>query len=445
MYSRKKYRLPAGYTFFQAAFKSIAFLKDPIGAVTRSMERFSGTYSGSMGFDKKIIITQDPGFVSHVLKDNHKNYSKSVLSRQAARFMGEGLLFSNGDHWLRQRRMMQPAFHKEKLQGLYTIMIEAIAEELASYPCGKEIDVYPLVHRTTFHLLIQSIFHFPLPAGAFEEIGAIFTDLQEFLMRDTNQPIRKLFYVLNGVERHSLRQARRLREIIRGIVAGRKEWGRENERQGDLLDLLLNTRYEDTGEPMEEEQIIDEVLIMLFAGHETTANSLAWILYLLAGHPQVVVQLRAALQEKTIHECLSDEYLKAVIYEGMRLYPAAWMTERVALADDAYGDYVFPANTIIISFLVGLHRDRRLWADPLLFIPQRFIDDPKAVRAGNFFPFGAGPRMCIGNNFAIVEMSFFLYSFLKAFEIGPTGQVPEMRALITLKPDKVLLNIGSYR
>ena len=127
--------------------------------------------------------------------------------------------------------------------------------------------------------------------------------------------------------------------------------------------------------------------------------------------------------------------------EAMRLYPAAYVTERVALEDDAYEEFSFPKNTIIIPFFYGLHRDKNLWDDALKFLPERFIDDTTLAKSKNYFPFGAGPRMCIGNNFAMAEISFFIFSFLKKFSIKPSGQIPGMRPLITLRPDKVLLDI----
>jgi cytochrome P450 len=163
-------------------------------------------------------------------------------------------------------------------------------------------------------------------------------------------------------------------------------------------------------------------------------------LYLLASNQDTLQQLTGSLAGIPAAGVLTNEYLKATIYEGMRLYPAAWMTERVALEDDRVGEYSFPRGTIIISFLFGLHRDERLWRDASIFRPQRFIDDPGAARSGNFYPFGAGPRMCVGNNFAMVEMSLFLAAFFKQFQLRPTGQVPEMIARITLKPDRVILN-----
>ncbi|MCS3800259.1 cytochrome P450 [Chitinophagaceae bacterium OAS944] len=402
------------------------------------MTLFSGTYTASLGLNRKIIITQNPDLINYILKENHKNYNKSAIAKSASRFMGNGILFSNGNFWLKQRRMIQPAFHKEKLQELQSIMIKTIAKYLTAFPAGDRVDVYPLVHGLSFNVLLKSIFNIPLPPEIITEISEIFSDIQEFLIRDTNQPLSRLFYPLTGAKNVSLKKANRLREIIRGIIDQRKT---ENKENCDLLDMLLSCTDENTGEKMSEEQVIDEVLILIFAGHETTANTLSWLLYLLACNQEVLEQLIASFAGKNIGDCMSNEYLKATIHEGMRLYPAAWMTERVAVEDDQIGDFSFPAKTIIIPFFFGLHRDKNIWDDPLAFKPQRFINDPKLARSKYFFPFGAGPRMCIGNNFAMVEMCFFLYTFLKEFQIRPSGQVPAMKALITLRPDKVVLTI----
>jgi cytochrome P450 len=271
-----------------------------------------------------------------------------------------------------------------------------------------------------------------------EELSRIFTDLQDFLITDINQPFRKFFYPFTGAETIQLKKAKRLREIFIAIINERKA---SDESYSDLLDMLLKSKYEDTGEAMTNEQIVDEVLILIFAGHETTANTLSWLLYLLSINKETVQKLTDSFKGSTIQECLNNEYLKATINEAMRLYPAAWMTERAAIEDDQFGQFSFPKNTIIISFFFGLHRSESLWPEPLKFKPERFISDASAIRSKNYFPFGAGPRMCIGNNFAMAEMSFFLFSFLKEFQIKPTEQIPEMKPLITLRPDKVLLNI----
>jgi cytochrome P450 len=439
MAKKKKYNLPAGYSLLQTTLKSNEFLNDPIKFISKSMDAFSGTYSVALGINRKLILTQDPDFINYVLKENHRNYTKSELSTErAVDFFGNGLLFSNGDYWLRQRRLIQPAFHREKLKGLYDIIIKTIDEFLLKFPTGKSIDIYPLMHKLSFNIIIQSLFDIKLSSQIMEELSQIFTDLQDFLITDINQPFRKFFYPFTGTENIQRKKAKRLREIFIAIINERKA---SEENYSDLLDMLLKSKYEDTGESMTNEQIVDEVLILIFAGHETTANTLSWLLYLLSTDKETVQKLTDSFEGSTIQDCLNNEYLKATINEAMRLYPAAWMTERAAIEDDQFGAYSFPKNTIIISFFFGLHRSESLWPEPLKFKPDRFISDAGTIKPKNYFPFGAGPRMCIGNNFAMAEMSFFLYTFLKQFKITPAGKIPEMKPLITLRPDKVILSI----
>ena len=436
---KKKYNLPVGYSLFETTLKSKEFLNNPIKFISTSMDAFSGTYSASLSINRKLILTQNPDFINYILKENHRNYNKSELSTErAVEFFGKGLLFSNGDYWLRQRRLIQPAFHREQLQGLYGIIIKSVDEFLLQFPIGKSIDVYPLIHQLSFNIIIQSLFDIKLSSQIMEELNQIFTELQDFLIKDINQPLRRFFYPFTGIENRQLKKAKRLREIFIEIVNERKA---SDKNYDDLLDMLLKSKYEDTGEAMTNDQIVDEVLILIFAGHETTANTLSWLLYLLSTNNETVQKLTNSFANSSIHECLNNEYLKATINEVMRLYPAAWMTERVAIEDDEFEGFSFPKNTIIIPFFFGLHRDKKLWAEELKFDPERFIIDTKFVKSKNYFPFGSGPRMCIGNNFAMAEMSFFIFSFLKKFQIKSTGQIPEMKALITLRPDKILLNI----
>jgi len=438
MAKKKKYHLPTGYPFLPTLFRSNDFLANPIKFISKSMEKFGGTYTATLGLSRKIILTQDPAFINHILKVNHKNYHKSPLATErAVEFFGNGLLFSNGEYWLKQRRLIQPAFHREKLQGLYKIVNRSLDESLARFPTG-EVDVYPLIHELSFNILIQSLFDIRISVAVMRELGELFTSLQEFLMKDVNRPIQRLLYPLNGLKRAELRKARRLKEILAGIVTERRN---DPGDYSDLLDMLLNSRYEDTGAGMTDEQIIDEALIMIFAGHETTANAITWMLYLLSQHPDTMERLQEQIDTIPIDQSIRNPFLNAVISEAMRLYPPAWMTERVALEDDQFGAYSFPKGTILIPFFFGLHRNRELWADETAFYPQRFIDDEKLGRSINFFPFGAGPRMCIGNNFAMAEMCFFLHTFFSGFRIMPTNQQPEMRPLITLRPDKVMLRV----
>jgi cytochrome P450 len=434
----KMYRFPARPSLYRSLIGTWNFIKDPIDTLNRSMEIFSGTFYSAHAIGPRVIVTQNADFINHVLKDNHRGYNKSPLATEkASKLMGNGILFTNGEFWLRQRRMIQPAFHREKLQGLNHIITTAIDDSLTNFPVGEAVDICPTMHAMALNILIRSLFNIPLPAETVDEIMQLFEDIQQFLMDDATG-VSRLFYFVTRKDKIVRKKSVRLREIIRGIVRQRRE---KQEENSDLLGMLMNSTYEDTGERMCEDQIVDEILILIFAGHETTANTLSWLLYLLASNELVLQKLTTSLSATSPDGVLVNEYLRATINEGMRLYPAAWMTERVAIEDDKSGEYYFPKGTIIISYLFGLHRDQRFWKNASAFRPERFIDDPGLTRSKHYYPFGAGPRMCVGNNFAMVEMSFFLFSLFKQFQLQPTGLIPEMKARITLKPDKVVLNI----
>jgi cytochrome P450 len=438
---REIYHFPPGNNRWQSLFTSLTFLKNPIGVISRNLEKFSGTYSAHLWGRGKIIITEDPYFIQYILRDNHINYQKSELStKTAARLFGNGLLFSNGQSWLKQRRLIQPGFHHNKIQDLYGIVIDTARKMISGIPPGENTDIYSHMHKISFSVLIHSLFDINLSAQTITELSDGFTDLQDFLLKDVNEPFRKLFYLFNGADRQILRRSKKMRKILKEIISDRKT---ENNSHNDLLDMLLSARYEDTGEGMTEEQLTDEIHVLLFAGHETTANTLSWLLYLLAGHPEVLKKLKDAIENMPILESPKNEYINAVISEAMRLYPAAWMTERVSLKDDTFDGFSFPKGTIIVPFFYGLHRSKKYWSNESSFDPGRFISsDPlKFRKVRNFFPFGAGPRMCIGNNFAMAEMAIILHEFLSRFEIFPTDIIPGMWPLITLRPRKLVLNI----
>jgi cytochrome P450 len=438
------YHMPPGYSGMRTAIRSYQYLKDPIKFVSTNMALFGGNYSARLPQYPNFIITQDAAFINHVLKDNHTNYHKSPLSSgRVAEYLGKGMLFTNGEAWLKQRRLAQPGFHREKIQALYATVVKAIGEYIETMPTGSAVDVYPLLHQLAFNIVIKSLFDIDLSANTMQILGGNFSEIQDFVIKDVNQPFRRPFYPITGSERKALRKSAEIKAIFRGLIHERIKLAEESENNHkDLLDMLLQSTYEDTGLHMEEDQVIDELLVLMFAGHETTANTLSWLLYLLSTSTEVLNKLKASIKQTDILSSPKNEYLNAVINEGMRLYPAAWMTDRVALEDDHFGGYRYPKGTIIISFFYGAHRDKAYWPDADSFNPDRFLDETgKAKKYKNYFPFGAGPRMCIGNNFAMAEMAFFLHAFLQKFTITNTGQTPKTKPLLTLRPDKVVLGL----
>jgi cytochrome P450 len=433
----KRYVLPDGYSFLRSIDRTFKQIKNPIGAMEESMAAYHGTYRVHLG-RRRFIVTQDPAFIEHVLKKNHRNYFKSDIQTDAlGRFLGSGLLTSNGDFWLRQRRLIQPGFHLEKIRGLYEIMQRTVLKFLSALEPG-EVDVYPLMNRLAFDIVMNTLFNVAIPETLRVELGRFIADTQDFVMRDLRHPHLSWWFRLSGELKENHLKARRAREIIAGIVQERRP---SVGIHGDLLDMLLQARYEDTGEPMREEQLIDEILVLIIAGHETTANALSWILFLLANNPAERSTLRARTKDLGLLDTTTDAYLRAVINEGLRLYPPAYISDRVALNDDTFNGYTFPAGTIIILFYYGLHRDSRHWSEPERFLPARFLGTSPREQGNVFFPFGSGPRLCIGNNFAMAEMAIFLQPFIGQFDVRPTPYIPVVKALVTLKPDRVPLKI----
>jgi cytochrome P450 len=224
-----------------------------------------------------------------------------------------------------------------------------------------------------------------------------------------------------------------IKEIIDKRVASKQE-------VNDLLNMLLETRYEDTGEAMAVEQLIDEIKILFIAGHETTANTLTFTFYLLANHPEIqkkvleeIVQIESE-SDNVVERLQKMPYINAVLNESMRLYPPAWIVDRENIADDNIGDYNFLKGTLIGISFYELHRNPKYWKNPEEFDPERFLGEQKKESMQYFYPFGAGPRMCIGVGFAIYEMCLTLSYIVKNYEIKSAGNELQLNPLITLKP-----------
>jgi cytochrome P450 len=435
---KKQYNLPKGYSLLQTTLKTSDFLKNPINFIGKSMEKFGDTYTASIGL-QKFIVTKNPDFINHILREKQKNYMRShITTKRGAQFFGNGLLFSNGEYWLKQRRPIQPAFHRSKIKGLFGNIQQTINDYLVDFPMGQNVDIYPIMHDLSFRVLIKSLFEIELSKEVMAELNQIFEELSSFLMKDVNMPIRKLFYPFTGEEKKHIKKGQRLREIILNIINERKDSSGEFY---DILDMLIHSKYEDTGESMTEEQLVDEVQILISAGHETTGNTLSWLLHNLAFNPEKQQKLIDSIDHSTIDEVIQNDYLKACINESMRLFSTSWTSERVAMVDDTFEDYSYPEGTVVVPFFFGVHRDKDLWEDALAFKPERFIEDEKLAKSKKFFPFGAGPRMCIGNSFALAEISYFLFSFFKSYTIEKTESVPELMPLLTLRPSEVVLKV----
>ena len=433
----RSYNYPGGYSFFETYRRALRLVANPIETMEESVAKFGDTYSVYSGF-KRMILTQDQEFIEYVLKKNHRNYFKSrMVSQKLGRFIGQGLLTSNGSYWLQQCRLIQPGFHVQRIHSLYAIMKKTVDDFLVNFPLGKEVEIYPIMNRLSFEIVTRTLFDVDMAEQSSRQLGNFISDVQEFIIRDIRQPHLSWWYKISGEVKKNTLKSLKARSIIKAIIGQRKSG---SQKFNDLLDMLLDARYEDTGEPMSEEQILDEILILMIAGYETTANALSWTLYLLANHPEELEKLRQSTMDLTYDDSVRHPELSAVIHESMRLYPPAWVSDRVALADDQFKEFSYPKDTIIVLFYYGLHRDEKHWPNASLFNPGRFVSNGGNPNAA-YYPFGAGPRLCIGNNFALAEMAIFLQAIVHQFDLKPTTVIPRMNPMITLRPERIILEV----
>ena len=432
-----KYNYPDNISFFRFLFKSSEITKNPIPFQRKWFEEKGNSFSVWSPFRGHIILTRDADISRRILQKKHKIYDKSELQTKfLSRYIGYGLLTSTGDYWLQQRRLIQPGFHKEKIQNLISIIQQTIEKEIEKIETDHFVDLYPIMNTLAFEVVAKSLFNFSADQTTLKRLQIIIEKLQKFIVKEIRQPHKKLKYLLSGEIRYHMKLVKESRAIINTIIDERRN---SKEVQDDLLDMLLNAKYDD-GSSMTNDQLIDEILILFVAGHETTANALTFTLCLLAKHKEALTKAANEVQEvsrkdKTYLEIISHlKYVRSCIDESMRLYPPAWITDRVAMEDDTLGNYHIKKGTLLGISIFELHRSKNYWKNPEIFDPDRFYSNEKKIDSSYYLPFGAGPRMCIGNNFAIFEMVLAINTILKKFEITSDTKPIEYLPLITLKP-----------
>ena len=418
------------------------FLADPLHFTVREAER-TGDFYRVPFFGRQLYISTNLEVIRHVLQVNHRNYSKSPAYHQLRLALGNGLVTSEGDFWRRQRRMAQPGFYKAALTGLFDTMArlgESYCEKLSERLAAGEttFDFSPEMMKLTADIVLRTLFSTASLEGQ-QRIYGLIMEAQEYVMYRTTHPYLIPFTYINGRHRHFLRGKASFDSLINSMIAERR---RLDAPPADLLQMLLMARDEETGEGMSETQLRDEAITLFAAGHETSANALAWTFHLLATHPGHLARLQAEVDEAlngrtpTLDDLSRLPYTRQVIDEAMRLYPPAYAVGRQADAPDEILGYRIPRKAIFFLSIYALHRDPRYWDRPDEFDPDRFApgaapDRPRLA----YMPFGAGPRMCIGNHFALMEMQLLLALLVQRFHFRPVpGRKAEMNPLVTLRP-----------
>ena len=388
--------------------------------------------------NRRLILLSHPDLIEEVLTARARHTTKTAILQMLRPVLGDGLLLSEGDSWLRQRRLMQPAFHRQRIAGYGDVMAGYAERGMADWRDGQTRDVHADMMAITQGIVAKTLFDADVSDDAFDVGHALHVLMEDFSRRRT-----ALFALPRFVRTPARRRARaaveRLNRIVYGIIATRRA---SDEDRGDLLSILLAARDADDGSRMTDRQVRDEIMTLFLAGHETTAVSLSWTWYLLAQHPEVEATLAAELRGvlggrlPTVADLPQLRYAEMVVMESMRLYPPAFtITRRVAEACEVGGHRIEAESTLIMSQWI-VQRDARWFDAPEAFRPERWENDlAKRLPRYAYFPFGGGPRLCIGNTFATMETALLLATIAQRFRfrLAPGASVKPLLS-VTLRP-----------
>lgn len=411
---------------------------DPLGFATRCVREYGDVVSARFLYVPCFFIYH-PDYIEQVLVTEQRNFIKSVSLQTPfmRRLVGNGLLSSEGDFWKRQRRLAQPAFHRERI-NVYSQTMTAYTERMmASWQAGETRDVHEDMMQLTLEIVAKTLFDADVTDTA-REVGQLLSIIVEPFSYQAS-----FKWILDNrlptpMHRRFHRTAQRLDEIVFGII---NEHRANQSDRGDLLSMLLAAQDED-GSQMTDQQLRDEAMTLFLAGHETTALTMSWTWYLLAQHPEVEAKLMTEIESvlggrtPTVADLPALKYADQVIKEAMRLYPPAYAMGRQALQEFELGGYRIPAKAQIFFFQYVTHRDPRYFAEPEKFQPERWTTDfVKQLPRYAYFPFGGGPRLCIGNSFAMMETVLILTTMAQRFKLKlKSGQTITPLPSITLRP-----------
>ena len=428
---------PRGLPIFGVSFQVV---KDPLGLMRRMARDYGDIVAFPVIMNQKRVLLNHPDWVEQVLVIQHSKFHKSDFTKRAVeRILGQGLLISEGDFWRRQRRLAQPAFHKTRINEYASTMVQIAQAHAHSWSDGDSRDVTHEMMALTLDVAVRTLFGTTIPGEA-ERIGDALTFLMRYSLRRLRAPVRIPPHWPTPRNRRAQREHDFLDSVVYRIIDERRSKG-DAVNHGDLLSLLMGAMDED-GSQMTSQQLRDETMTLFLAGHETTALTLAWGWYLLSQNPRAESklheELRAVLAGRPpeLADLYRMPYLQAIVNEVLRLYPPAYISARTSIEPCQIGDYNFPSGTTFLMSQWVMHRDARYFDDPEVFRPERWLDGlMDRLPLGAYFPFGGGPRRCIGQGFALLEAGLVLAEVAQRFrfELIPGQQIiPE--PLVTLRP-----------
>lgn len=416
----------------------VAMSRDPLRFLLKTAREYPDIATFKLGPQRTFLLSK-PEYVEDVLVANDWNFLKGRGLQRAKKVLGKGLLTSEGNFHRRQRRLAQPAFHRQRIVAYGEVMAQYAARSRDRWQAGEMRDISLEMMRLTLAIVAKTLFDTDVEDEA-QEIGEALSEVLE-LFSTFSSPLTDVLDRLPLPRNiRAERGKRRLDKTIYRIIAQRRE---SDEDRGDLLSMLMMSQDTEEGSGgMSDEQLRDEVMTLFLAGHETTANALTWTWYLLSQHPEIEAKFHAEIDSvlkgrlPVVDDVQHLVYTERVFTEAMRLYPPVWVMSRRAVSACKIGGYHIPAKSILLLSQYVIHHDERFYAEPEKFDPDRWTAEARKARPKYaYFPFGGGPRLCIGEQFAWMEGIMLLATIAQTWKLrlAPDQQV-KPQPLITLRP-----------
>ncbi len=427
--------------------------KDPIRFYKNIFQKYGGIVFFQLG-PYKFAMLNDADAIHEVLHKNAGLYTKSTGYERFKLILGNGLLISEGEVWKKQRRLMSWAFASKHIERVFPVMVSETRDMLKSWEGKTEVDLALEMNSVTLQVISQSLFGKRHQGGDSLLVRRSLQNILEYLQTTRHLWIQLLIAPLPIRDKRRaalkieaslpLRDTRtffssieKLDQLVEEMITeGRAQKGSEN-----FLDTMISATDSEDHTQMDNQQLRDEVISVLVAGHETTANALTWTWHLLLAHPEVLGKVTEEVgwvvsgEAPKFDELSALTYTKAVLEESMRLYPPFWRISRKNAEDATVGGYRIPANTTVIAAIFSIQRNPTYWERPEEFLPERFLEKGRSENRFAYIPFGAGPRACVGSQFAMVEALTILSICIKAYRFERTSPTfPELFTSLTLQP-----------
>ncbi len=411
---------PSGHPIFGLIKE---FQQDMLGFYQTAMQDYGDVVRLRLLWINTYAITH-PDAVRYILQEHNRNYRRNrFVNDLIKRYLGKGLFTLDGESWLSRRRLMQPAFHRQRLHGLAVLMTDATERMLAGWaqqPADAPLAIHEEMMKVTLQIAGQALFSIDLLGDA-KKVGDAFVETTAYTSKRMQTPFLPPRFLPTGQNRRFNQANKTLDQTIYAMIRERR---RQQTDAADLLSMLMAARDAETGATMSDKQLRHEIALLIFAGHDTTANALTWTFYLLSQYPAEEAKLHAELESvlqgrtPTVDDLPNLPYSRMVIEETLRLYPPAWTIGRQSIELDTVGGYTMPAQANLIVPIYVIHRDPRWWPEPERFDPERFTAEQIATRHKfAYLPFGGGPRLCIGNNFAMMEAQLVLATIAQRYRL----------------------------